>query len=382
MGKNLTLSDSPNNSDVLLTNILRKKNKLYESIKKFAKQKGNDGVYAENIIRLALDGINLNHFHKNHPYVDIGINYGMSTLIDGKISQITQTNEILSIKSTINFTTTPKVLTDTKAVKIESLFSYVLFSHNDYETDYIETLNSPVTLLNLAIKYIIDNDINNVDYKKIVQITTYYLMYHNEAGIKNEFLKDIKSILSGNTIETVLKYGTYKFYNYEVMRSLIRLKTPISIGICYIDPKTKNDENTVCVIEKTEPMLLNKFWLRLLNKWCELDYFGKGVTKYLKYNDIFSIYDEKKSIKINIGTGDFKYGEDLSKLSKSEREKKVIDRIQRQRNKLYVATKFKDANFQDEEDNVVKTFSKIVDVLEDDPKLITKFDDFIINVKK
>lgn len=382
MKRNILLSDVPNISDMLLTNVLRKRIKLYESIKKFGKQKGNDGIYAENIIRLALDGLNLNHFHKNHPYVDIGCTHSMSTITENSEENITSTNEILSIKSTINYRSTSTLLTDTKAVKIESLFSYVLFSHYDYEIDYIETLNSPVTFLNLAIKYIKDNNIKNPDYKKIVQITTYYLMYHNKIGIKDEYISDIKSILSGNEN---LMYGSYTYYNIEVLRSLTKLKTPISLGICYIEPDTKNEKNTVCVIKKTRPILLNKYWLKLLKIWCERDYFGKGVTKYLRYGDICSIYGIEKDsdfpITITIGTGDFSYGEDISKLSRTERELRTNDRIQRQRNKLYVATKFKDANFADQEEQIVKTFSNVIDVLEENPKLITKFQDFIKKVK-
>ena len=341
--------------------VIRKKSSLYNSIKKFAHQKSNDGIFAENIIRLTLDGINLNHFYKNHPHVDI--------CVVNPIPGVAEKNEILSVKSTKYFTTISKLLTDTKSIKIESLFSYVIFAHYNYD---VEIINSPLTMLNKAIS--IASGYSNVDYKKIVQITTYYLMYQNISGITKDFESDILNILKG---VNNLTHGSYTSYNMQVLRGLSRLNIPISLGVCYIDTRTRSEEDTICVIEKSNPILLKRYWLKLLDVWCTRKYFGvvnaKGekVTKYLRFEDISKIFGIERDfpIRIEIGTGTY-----------SVDTVPTGDKIEKARQRLYVATKFKDANFKDQNDRIVKSFSKMIDVLEENPRFVIKFDRFIKNI--
>ncbi|NPV13039.1 MAG: hypothetical protein HPY57_14835 [Ignavibacteria bacterium] len=363
--------------DKLGRNIYRKRHKLYTSIVKFSKQVKNDGIFAENIVRLVFDAINLNHFHKNHPHVDIGV------IIP--IPGITKRNEILSVKSTINYKNTSSLLTDTKAIKIESLFSYLLFAHYNFDVEYVETVNSPVTLLNKAIKEA-NNYKKYVDYKKVVQVTTFYLMFHNEKGIEDEFLSDIKNIIEDK--ENDLSYGKYSEYDEKVKNSLLNLDAPISIGLCYIDKNADDKEGIVCVIKKTNPIQLNKYWDKLLDIWCTREYFGATnkqggkVTKYLRYSDICDIYGIEQGddfpIEIRIKTGSFGKESIDGETKEIKHKEKTDKRIRR----MYVATKFKDADFQDKDYRIVSTFNKMIDVLEDEPNLVTKFDNFIKEISR
>ncbi len=360
------LSDNIIKGDQLSENIFRKKHKLYSNIKKFAAQQKNDGIFSENIVRMVFDGINLNHFHKNHPYVDVGI--------VKPIPGITKENEIMSVKSTINFKKTATLLADSKAIKIESLFSYVLFAHYNYDINYVDSYISPVTLLKKGIFLTENKDVSSETYKKIVNITTYYLMFHNKKGGDKYYIDDINNCLNNQP----LYYGTYEYYKNQVLRRLVNLKTPISIALCYIESNTKEKEDTVCVIKKTEDILLNKFWLKLLDIWCNREYFGKGVVKYLRYDDIANIYNFTGDfpIEIKIGTGDYKLS-DYSNLSEPEINNLVKTKTKNKVDRLYVATKLKDADFKGDDENVNNTISNIIDVLEEKPKLYTKFNAFI-----
>lgn len=354
-------------------NIYRKRHKLLPNIIKFSKQEKNDGIHAENIVRLTLDAINLNHFHKNHPHVDLGVMV--------PIPGVTKRNEILSIKSSINYKSTANLLTDTKAIKIESLFSYLLFAYYNFDTEYIETINSPNKLLEIAIKEA-NLYSSYIDYKKIVQITIFYLMFNNIKNIENDFKSDIKNLINDEN----LKYGTYSYYDNKVNKELNKLNSPISLGVCYIDKKNKDDDNITCVIKKTYPIELNKYWNKLLDIWCTREYFGatneKGgkVTKYLRYDDICDIYNieygDEFPIEIRIETGEYKNltNDNKTRIHKDETDKRV--------KKMYVATKFKDANFKDNDSKIIRTFNKMIDILEYQPNLVTKFDNFIKNIKK
>lgn len=355
-------------NDKLGINIYRRRHKLYPNIVKFSKQVKNDGIYAENITRLIFDAVNLNHFHKNHPYVDLGV------LVP--IPQISVRNEIISIKSTINFKSTSKLLSDTKAVKIESLYSYILYTFNNYNVDYVEMVNSPLSLLNLALNQVDKN--SEVYYKKIIQVTTYYLMFNNKEGIENDFISDIKKLING---DNELKYGNYEYYDQKVNDNISRLNTPISIGVCYIDKDADEDEGIVCIIKKTKPIKLNDFWYKIVDIWTTRKYFnvtnqkGKRVVKYLRYYDICDIYGIENSddfpIQIKIATGEYK-GENYYKNYDDEVYRKTV--------RMYIATKLKDANFKDKEYNTFRLFNKMIDLLESEPNLVTKFENFIKKV--
>lgn len=364
----------------LYNNIRKKRHKISNYIKAFSKQKQNDGIFSENIVRLVLDGINLNHFHKNHPNVDI------ATV--NPIPGICLEDEIISIKSSINYTSLNTILRDTKAVKIESLFSYLLFSYNEYK-DYTDSSVSPISLLNKALVIVSkqleeDGEDEFNDYEKIVNIVTYHLMFHNEDFDMSKFILDIEKIANKSYKKQRLSYGYfYKNYETSINKELDELKTPISLGIVYIAPKTKGTDNIKLVIRKCNPIPLNVYWRNLLKEWCDLKYFNvKGargkVTKYLSFDSIrkvFQLGDDVKDfpITINISTGAYKYQYEIS-------DKK--ERIARKVNKLYVATKMRDADFQDKERDVFSMIEKEIDVLEKDPNLVIKFNDFINKINQ
>lgn len=364
----------------LYNNIRKKRHKISNYIKAFSKQKQNDGIFSENIVRLVLDGINLNHFHKNHPNVDI------ATV--NPIPGICLEDEIISIKSSINYTSLNTILRDTKAVKIESLFSYLLFAYNEYK-DYTDSSVSPISLLNKALVIVSkqleeDGEDEFNDYEKIVNIVTYHLMFHNEDFDMSKFILDIEKIANKSYKKQRLSYGYfYKNYETSINKELDELKTPISLGIVYIAPKTKGTDNIKLVIRKCNPIPLNVYWRNLLKEWCDLKYFNvKGargkVTKYLSFDSIrkvFQLGDDVKDfpITINISTGAYKYQYEIS-------DKK--ERIARKVNKLYVATKMRDADFQDKERDVFSMIEKEIDVLEKDPNLVIKFNDFINKINQ
>lgn len=363
----------------LYHNIKRKRHKISNYIKAFSKQKQNDGIFSENIVRLVIDGINLNHFHKNHPNVDIAA--------VNPIPGICLEEEIISIKSSINYTSLNTILRDTKAVKIESLFSYLLFAYNEYK-DYTDSSVSPISLLNKALVIVskqLDEDDEDEfnDYDKIVNIVTYHLMFHNEDFDMSKFILDIEKIANGSYKRQKLSYDFYKNYEITINKELEELKTPISLGIVYIEPKTKGTDNVKVVIRKCHPIPLNIYWKNLLKEWCRLKYFNvKGargkVTKYLSFDsirEVFQLGTDVKDfpIKISISTGAYKYGYEIQ-----DRKERTASKV----NKLYVATKMRDADFQDKEKEIFNMINKEIDVLENDPNLVIKFNDFINKMNK
>jgi len=385
------LTDQPKSGDKLSYNIFKKRKKIYSDIVKFTSLKyQNTGVFAENILRMVFDAINLNHFQKNHPYVDIAI--------VNPIEGLTKKSEIISVKSSINYSRTSTLLTSSKAIKIESLFSYVLFAHFGYDLDFTENYYTPKKLLNKAINLVKDGieDVqngeniipNNYDYEQIVNVVIYYLMFKNNKESEEFFDDDIIRVMLDD--DTNLKYGTYEQYFDQVMERLNRLQTPISLGVSYMlnkDSLGKDDENLICVIEKTNTISLKDFWQRLLSVWCNNEYFGTGVTKYLNFKDISKVYDIKDGkfpIKIEIETNGYGLEDIKSHSNKTKEEKEILRRKKtaRKTQKLYMATKFKDADFGDDEKAIVNTFGKIIDVLEDNPKLYTKFQNFVTDLKK
>jgi hypothetical protein len=53
-------------------------------------------------------------------------------------------------------------------------------------------------------------------------------------------------------------------------------------------------------------------------------------------------------------------------------------RAEKRTNKLYVSTKFKDADFGDKDKEVNQFFLKSIDIMEQDPNLVTKFNNFVL----
>jgi len=143
----------------------------------------NDGVYAENIIKYLFNGVNLNLWMKNQPFVDIKI--------DKPIDGITIENEYLSIKSSIN--STGRSVISESGIKLTQLLSYVILVLS--ENYNLKNYNLTSKILKLI------PDVDNSKEKKIfdkkhAEKVIYYLLYY--------FIKD-KDFFMENTYSIYLK---------------------------------------------------------------------------------------------------------------------------------------------------------------------------------
>jgi hypothetical protein len=368
--KEYKLSDPSNSSDVISQNIRKRREKIYYNIKNFSVQKTNDGIYAENILRLILDGVNLNHLSKNHPHVDLAI--------INSIEGFSQKGEIISVKSSIKRNPTlSNLISDTKSIKLESMFSYIIFSNSNYELDFKTSFFSPKMMLNRSIDLMRDSNSNN--YKEVVNLVAYYVMFKNNSREQINFNSDLDKIINN---DFNLTYGTYNTYRISVLRRLVYLDNPISLGTMYLE----RGKELTCVIKKTNPIKLNKYWEKLVNIWLDEEFFQSDKVKYLRMSmvkDLFNIPgNEDFPIEIKISLGDYSPEKtDFSKLSDAEKIEIARARADKRSNKLYVATKFKDADFGEQEKDVNDFFLKSIDILEEEPKLITKFNNFISNIQ-
>jgi len=368
--KEYKLSDSPDSSDVISQNISKRREKIYYNIKNFSVQKKNDGIYAENILRLVLDGVNLNHLSKNHPHVDIAI--------INPIEGFSQKGEIISVKSSIRKPKLSNLISDTKSIKLESMFSYIIFSNSNYELDFKASFFSPKTMLNKSIELMRNSESRN--YKEVVNLVAYYIMFKNDAKEEMNFRSDLAKIINNDFIN--LAHGTYKTYRISVLRRLVYLDNPISLGTMYLE----RIKELTCVIKKTNPIKLNKYWEKLVDIWLDEEFFESKSVKYLNISQVKDLFkipgNEDFPIEIKISLGDYSPDNtDFSKLSDAEKIKISKAISDKRTNKLYVATKFKDAEFGEEEKDVNDFFLKSINILEDKPKLITKFNNFISSIQ-
>jgi hypothetical protein len=367
--KEYKLLDSPDSSDVISQNISKRREKIYYNIKNFSVQKKNDGIYAENILRLVLDGVNLNHLSKNHPHVDIAI--------INPIEGFSQKGEIISVKSSIRKPKLSNLISDTKSIKLESMFSYIIFSNSNYELDFKASFFSPKTMLNKSIELMRNSESRN--YKEVVNLVAYYIMFKNDAKEEMNFRSDLAKIINN---DFNLAHGTYKTYRISVLRRLVYLDNPISLGTMYLE----RIKELTCVIKKTNPIKLNKYWEKLVDIWLDEEFFESKSVKYLNISQVKDLFkipgNEDFPIEIKISLGDYSPDNtDFSKLSDAEKIKISKARSDKRTNKLYVATKFKDAEFGEEEKDVNDFFLKSINILEDKPKLITKFNNFISSIQ-
>lgn len=369
MKKHYRLSDDKIEGDILSSYIRKRREKIYYNILNFNAQNLNNGVFAENILRLSLNAINLNHLSKNHPHVDIAI--------INEIPGIVEKKEIISVKSSIRKGTgIGKVIADTKAIKLESMFSYILYAHSNYELTYERSYFNSKTILNDSIKKAYEN--GNKNYKEILNVVTYYLMFKNKEEFEKDFYNDINILINTDISEfknkrsVNLKFGTYGQYRFSVLRRLSNLDSPISLGIIYLE---ENEGDITCVINKTNSIKLNKYWERLVDIWLDNDYF-EGKSKYLRLKDVNMLFGISTfPIEIKISIGDYVPSrEEVSDIDKIQKSKK---RAELRTNKLYVATQFKDASFGDKEEEVNDFFIDTIDTLEENPNLITKFSNFL-----
>lgn len=369
--KKYKLSEEPISGDVISSNIFKRRGKIYWNIKNFNSQSQNDGIFAENILRLALDGVNLNHLSKNHPHVDIAI--------INPIEGFAEAGEIISVKSSIKKNPTLKgLISDTKSIKLESMFSYILFANSNYELHYERDFFKPRKLLADGIKLI--KDYENKDYKAVVNIATFYLMKKNKKEEFENFQTDIIRIGEGNYDLTYGRYSTN--YRTAVLRRLVHLDAPISLGGLYVK-ETAN--GLTCFIHKTNPIKLNKYWEKLVNIWLDEEFFEYDSTKYLNLDlvrELFNIKEDSFPIEIQISIGTYNpESEDHSQRTEREKIEIAKKRSDKRANKLYVATKFKDADFGDSDKDVNDFFLKSIDILEKEPSLIKKFNQFTKSIE-
>lgn len=380
--KSYRLSDSDSQGDLIATNIIKRKTRIFYNMKNFYAQTQNNGIFAENILRLALDGVNLNHLSKNHPHVDLAI--------INPIEGICRKNEIISVKSSISKNPSlSSVLRDTKSIKLDSMFSYILFANSNYELNFERDFFNSKSLLKIALdiikrnhkveEEILDRVGDNKDFKAVLNTTIYYLIFKNKEGEKENFIEDIITISNSEPESNYeLSHGGYFSYRTAVLRRISHLDAPISLGAIYM----KEEDNLTCYIHKTNPIPLNRYWEDLVKIWIEEEFFEYDTVKYLDLKLVKRLYGISDTdtfpVKIKISIGEFNPEQnDISVLSDRERIEKSKSKAEKRTNKLYVATKFKDADFGDNDEEVNNFFLKSIDIMEQDPTLIKKFNNFI-----
>jgi len=374
--KNYSLSSNPDPSDKLSQNIFRRRRKIYQNMRSFFNQKINNGVWAENILRLVLDGVNLNHLSKNHPHVDIAI--------VNEIPGVAQKNEIISCKSSNKRNKNEKgktsrvslssVIRDTKAITLESMLSYVLFANSDFELDFTQEFLVAKSLLKNESKSFKGYD--NKDWKAFINTLMYYCMFKNTKEDEKNFKRDIEIIGKSKKVGNYnLHYDDYYRYRSAVLRRLVNLDAPISLGLVSIG------DGMTFQINKTNPIKLNRYWEDLVKIWIDKDFFEYEAKKYLNKDlvmSLFKVEDTEFPIQINISIGEWTPEEEnIKDLTTQQKLQLAKDKSLKKTNKLYVATKFKDAFFGEKDEEVNDFFLKSIDTLEENPNLITKFNKFV-----
>ena len=366
MKKSYKLSDSIIPGDKLSENIYKRKKNLYYNIKNFANlsSSSNDGTYAEDIIRIAFGGGDLNQINRNYAHFDVAIT--------DEIEGVVKEDEIISIKSTADYKSIPNILKNTEAIKLNSVFSYILGAISNFNFLLDSKNFSSKKLINIGIE--ISKNYNDVDFEKIINVTLFYLIFHNDKNEINNYENDINKV-SNNEIE--LTYGTYINYETKVKNEVDQLDSPISIGTVHIN---KSSTDLECIINKTNSIRLSTYWYELVKIWSEKKYhLKKEKSQYLIYGDIIKLFNLENSsfpiqIVINIGS----YNPDIKdNLSNQDRFKDIKDVNKGKILKLKTASKLNDADFGKYNNEIVKTFNQMIDDLEENPSKILKYQEFI-----
>ena len=334
-------------------------------------------MYAENIIRLLLDGVNLNHLSKNHPHVDIAIIKG--------IKNITKRDEVISVKSSIRDETLSSVISTTKAIKIENILKYIIFASSGFQFNYKDKFRSASALINNTNKKIKEslstNPETNDDYQAVFNICLYYLLTSFEDNMEGDYIEDFNRdieivINSSGTCDYNLTYDMYSDYKYVIKNKIKELKIPISLGCIYKQPIIELEEginNLTCVIKKTNPILLSDYWENILNLWPNSNH------QYLKLEEVKSLFRIKTDnfpIEIRISIGRYRPDEFIEDELSS-----VISNGKKRTKELYIATKFKDTDFGKYSDEVNNYFLKTINTLRVRPYLVTKFIEYSKSIK-
>lgn len=369
MKKSYKLSDPLIPGDQISENIYRRRKLLYHNIKNFSgiSSKSNDGTYAENIISIIFGGGNLNHLNRNYAHFDIAI-------IDG-IEDVVKDDEIISVKCTHDYKSVPNILKNTEAIKLNSVFSYILGAISHFKFINDRSNFSSKNLIEIGIN--IYKKYKDVDFTKVVNATLYYLIFKNNKIELDNYTDDINKILKG---EDDLKYGTYIDYDIKVKKEIDNLDSPVSIGTAHIDNKSRDTDDVICVINKTNSISLKTYWYDLLKIWSDEKYYLKPVkSQYLTYGDIsklFKLDEYGFPIQINISTGSY-VDKNIEDGSEEDRIKNIKDINRNRISKLKIASKFNDADFGKYDNEIIKTFNYMIDDLEDNPSKILKYQEFI-----
>jgi len=368
MKKSYKLSDELIPGDKLSENIYRRRKILYSDIKNFSAQSStnNDGgSCAENIITKVLGGGNLNHLNRNYAHFDVAV-------ID-EIEGVVKEDEIISVKCSYNYKSIADILKNTKAIKLDSIFPYVLAAIKNFTHISDRTNFSSKNLIEIGTS--ISKKYKNVDFEKVINVTLYYLIFKNNKNELDNYSSDIKNMLDG---EINLTYGTYINYETASKKEIDNLDSPISIATVHIDNKNIGNDIT-CIINKTNSIPLKTYWNEIIKIWSDKKYYlrtSKG--QYLTYGDIENLFKLDKSgfpIQINVSTGSYS----IEAVNSTEEEKiKDVKAVNRGRiSKLKTASKLNDADFGKYNNEIIKTFNDMIDDLEENPSKILKYQEFI-----
>ena len=260
------------------------------------------------------------------------------------------------------------------------MLSYILFANSDFELDFTQEFLVAKSLLKNESKSF--KEYKNKDWNAFINTLVYYCMFQNSEDGLNNFKKDLEVIgKSRKVVNYNLHYGNYNIYRIAVLRRLVNLDAPISLGLVNL-----SEENGMTFqVRKTNSIKLNRYWERLVKIWIDAEFFEYEAKKYLDKDlvmDLFQIKGAEFPIQININVGDWTPEEDsVADLTTQQKLKLAKEKSLKKTNKLYVATKFKDAFFADKEEEVNDFFLKSIDVLENSPNLITKFNNFVKSIQ-
>jgi len=358
------------NYDGFLSDVKSKKgrNKELQLFKKSNRK--NEGIFAENIIRNIFKGENLNHFTKNHPYVDIAVME--------PVKGVTIENELISVKSTLEYRSIGHMLRDTKAIKFDSLITFLIYAYNLEKSD-----SQPFNISEIQFglrKWLTENNLTQEQYVEVYYIILEgILSYSNNysestiSKFENKLLSNIENYISGDLDIDDIKENVIG----EIKK--LNSKYPVSLSVAFLGNDKYSNVNSqfgdidplnVLNVYKTKTLPLGDFFLSVMDKWSKSNYFGakndkgKYVTKYLTYSDVADVFDttikELFPTKIHIDLTDFE-GKDKGN----------------ERQRLYVATQLKNGYFDEYEEEILNSFQKMIKELEKDPSQIKKYRDFL-----
>ena len=244
-------------NDELLKIVNDEKYNILSNFKKFQHltspnkdfRRENDGVYAENIIKYLFNGVNLNLWMKNQPFVDIKI--------DKPIDGITIENEYLSIKSSIN--SRGRSVISESGIKLTQLISYVVLvlSKNYNLKNY--NLTSKIMKLIPGIDNTREKKIFNTKHaEKVIYYFLYHFIVDKDFFLENTYsiyLKQLNEMLDKKDYDLNIDNINTKEY---VINKINEIPTNISFAFLNI-----TDDIMEVLKTKSKPLseLLNKFIL-------------------------------------------------------------------------------------------------------------------------